>query len=73
MVKDKDRILKSAKEKQLISYKGNPIRSSADFQQKIYRLEGSSRKYVKCWREEKKTYNLECSIWKDYYSELKER
>lgn len=48
MVKDKDRILKSAKEKQLISYKGNPIRSSADFQQKIYRLEGSSRKYVKC-------------------------
>ena len=48
MVKDKDRILKSAKEKQLISYKGNPIRSPADFQQKIYRLEGSSRKYVKC-------------------------
>ena len=30
-VKDKDRILKTAREKQIISYKGVPIRLSADF------------------------------------------
>ena len=31
MVKDKDRILKAAREKQLVSYKGIPLRLSADF------------------------------------------
>ena len=30
-VKDKERILKAAKEKQLVIYKGAPIRLSADF------------------------------------------
>ena len=30
-VKDKDRILKSAREKQLVTYRGVPIRLSADF------------------------------------------
>ena len=30
-VKDKERILKAAKEKQSVSYKGTPIRLSADF------------------------------------------
>ena len=30
-VKDKERILKAAKEKQLVTYKGVPIRLSADF------------------------------------------
>ena len=30
-VKDKERILKAAKEKQLVTYKGAPIRLSADF------------------------------------------
>ena len=30
-VKDKERILKAAKEKQRINYKGTPIRLSADF------------------------------------------
>ena len=29
-IKDKERILKAAKEKQLVTYKGNPIRPSAD-------------------------------------------
>ena len=29
--KDKERILKAAKEKQLVTYKGAPIRLSADF------------------------------------------
>ena len=30
-VKDKERILKAAREKQLVAYKGIPIRLSADF------------------------------------------
>ena len=30
-VKDKERILKTAREKQLVTYKGAPIRLSADF------------------------------------------
>ena len=30
-VKDKERILKAAREKQLVTYKGAPIRLSADF------------------------------------------
>ena len=30
-VKDKERILKAAREKQLVTYKGVPIRLSADF------------------------------------------
>ena len=30
-VKDKKRILKAAREKQLVTYKGTPIRLSADF------------------------------------------
>ena len=30
-IKDKDKILKAAREKQQISYKGTPIRLSADF------------------------------------------
>ena len=30
-VKDKERILKGAREKQLVTYKGTPIRLSADF------------------------------------------
>ena len=32
-VKDKERILKAAREKQLLSYRGVPIRLSADFSQ----------------------------------------
>ena len=30
-VKDKERILKAAREKQLVTYKGTPVRLSADF------------------------------------------
>ena len=30
-IKDKERILKAAREKQRVNYRGNPIRLSADF------------------------------------------
>ena len=43
----KEKILKAAREKQKITYKGISIRLSADFQQTLYRPEGSSRIYLK--------------------------
>ena len=38
-VKDKERILKVAREKKLVIYKGVPIRLSADFSKKLCRQE----------------------------------
>ena len=40
-VKDKERILKTAREKQLVIYKGAPIRLSADF----------SKETLQAWRD----------------------
>ena len=39
--KHKERILKAAREKQQVTYKGNPIRLTAIFQQKLRRPEGN--------------------------------
>ena len=47
-VKHKERILKAAREKQSINYKGTPMRLSADSLQKHYRPEGSGKIYLKC-------------------------
>ena len=45
-IKDKEKILKAAREKKQVTYKGTPIRLSADFfQQKLCRPEGSSMIY----------------------------
>ena len=46
-LKDKERILKAAREKQLVTHRGIPIRLSADFSNKLGRLEGISKKYSK--------------------------
>ena len=46
-VKDKKRILRAAREKQLITYKGVPMRLSADFSKKLCRFEGIGKKYSK--------------------------
>ena len=43
-IKDKERILKAAREKQLVTYKGVPIRLSADFSKK-------SLQAVRDWQE----------------------
>ena len=45
--KDKERILKAAGEKQLVTYKGVPIRLSADFSTKTLQARGSGMKYSK--------------------------
>ena len=44
-VKDKERILKAAREKQIVTYKGVLIRLSVDFSKDICRLEGTGKKY----------------------------
>ena len=46
-MKDKERILKSARKKETITYKGMPIRLLADFSKKERRQEGAGRKYSK--------------------------
>ena len=46
-VKDKERILKAARRKKLVTYRGVPIRLSADSQKKLCGLEGTDKKYSK--------------------------
>ena len=47
-VKDKERILKTAREKQLVTYRGVPIRLSGNFsKKKARRPEGTGKKYSK--------------------------
>ena len=46
-VKDNERLLKAAIEKQLVTYRGVPIRLSADFSKETCRLEGIGKKYSK--------------------------
>ena len=40
-IKGKERILKAAREKETVTYKGVPIRLSADFSKEPYRQEGA--------------------------------
>ena len=46
-VKDKERILKAAREKQVVIYEEAPINLSADFSKKFLRLEGIGKTYSK--------------------------
>ena len=46
-VKDRERISKVAREKQRVTYKGVPIRLSADFSKKLCRPEETGKKYSK--------------------------
>ena len=46
-IKDKEKILKVAREKETIVYKGDPIRLLADFSKEPYRQEGAGNKYLK--------------------------
>ena len=42
-VKDKERVLKAAREKQRVNYKGTPISLPADFSTETYRQKGVAR------------------------------
>ena len=70
-VKDKERILKAAKEKQIITYKGVPIRLSDDFSKETLQAKRDSKKYSKSWKA--RTYSQDCSTQQSYHLELKGR
>ena len=44
-IKDKERILKAAREKETVTYKGVPIRYQLISQKKLHRQEGAGKKY----------------------------
>ena len=46
-IKETERTLKAAREKETVTYKGVPIRPSADFSKKPGRQEGAGKKYSK--------------------------
>ena len=46
-IKDKERILEAAREKDTVTYKGVPIRLSADFSKETIQEEGAGKKYSK--------------------------
>ena len=45
--KDKERILKAAREKQEVTYKGAPIRLAANFSTEMLQARGNGRKHSK--------------------------
>ena len=70
-IKDKERILNAARERQTATYKGNSTGYQQIFLQKLYRPEGSSINYLMYCKG--RTYNQESSTRQGYHSELKER
>ena len=46
-IKDKERILEAAREKDTVTYKGVPIRLSADFSKETLQARGARKKYSK--------------------------
>ena len=70
-IKDKENILRAAREKQQVTYKGTPIRLLADFQQKFCRPAGRGMIYLKIWKG--KTYNKEYSTLQACHSYLMEK
>ena len=46
-IKDKERILKAAREKEIVTYKGFPIRPLADFSKETLKEKGAGKTYSK--------------------------
>ena len=70
-IKYKEKILKAAREKQEITYKGIPIRLTADLSAKLCKPEGNGRTYLKWWKG--KPYNKDYSIQQGSHSDLMEK
>ena len=59
--KHKERILKAAREKQQVIYKGNPICLTADLSAETLQARGNGRIYLKYWKG--KIYNQDyCTL-----------
>ena len=63
-LQDKERILKSAKEKQMVTYRGVPIRLSADFSKEILQAGRPWQEIFKIMK--RRTYNQDCSTHQSY-------
>ena len=69
-IKDKDRVLKAARERKKITYKGKPIRLSSDFSTETLQARGNGMMYLmQCNR---RALNQEYCIQKYYHLNLKE-
>ena len=72
-VKDKERILKAAREKQRVTYKGVPVRPSADFSKQNKTLQ-ARRDWQEVFKMMKAgTYSLDYSLQQSYHLEWKGR
>ena len=70
-VKDKERIIKAAQEKQRFIYKGILIRLSADFSKETLQARRNWQEIFKVMKS--KDYNQDYSIQQSYHLELKGR
>ena len=70
-VKNKGRILKAAREKQLVTYSGVPVRLSVNVWKETLNIEWIGKKYSKSWKAE--TYSQDYSIQQSYHLELKDK
>ena len=57
-IKDKDRILKAAREKQLATYTGTPIRPSADFSAETLQAKKGVAQYIQGKERKKPTTKI---------------
>lgn len=71
-VESKDRILKQAREKQLVTNKGISIGYQLTFQQKLFRPKENSTIYL-VMKGKKKTLQPRMFCFQVYHSKLKER
>ena len=70
-VKSKEKILKAAREKQLVTYKGVPIRLSADFSKETLQARRDWQEIFKVMKSG--TYSQDCSTQQSYHLDLKAR
>ena len=70
-VKDKERILKAAREKQLVIYRGVPTRLSSDFSKETLQARRDCQEIFKVMKS--KTYSQNCSNQQSHHLEVKGR
>ena len=70
-MKQQERILEAAREKDTVTYKGVPIDYQVISQKRPYRQEGAGKKYSKSWKA--RTYIQDDSIQQSSHLEWKGR
>ena len=70
-IKDKERILRAARGKKRVTYKGLPIRVSADFSKETFQARRHWQEILKVMKAG--TYIQDCSTQQSYHLELKGR